>query len=192
MNVSRSYRWAGAFLFVLGAPSFCLADVIYIDVQLNPADYQMVQYRSTPSLSITVQHLPAVPALQILYNLPIGTGDSMVGFIQPSFTYDPTTLGPIDHIDSSASRYVNFLAPNFVVTANTWRPLILQGGSYYEAVIAITPPQQGVYQLGQGLNLHASDFGLFDFATGVLSPGINPNFSGGLMQFGFASRFNWR
>lgn len=190
-NVLRRYRWAGALLVAVLSPAPCWASTIYIDTLLDPADYQIIQYRSTPDLDITIQHLPAVPALQLLYDLPVGMGESMVGFIQPSFTYDPLTQGPVDHVDATASRYVQFLAPDFVLTSNTWRPLIRQEGNYYQAVIFITPPLQGVYQFGEGLGLHASDFGLFDFTTGILNPALNPDFSGGLMEFGFASRFNW-
>jgi len=172
-------------------PGLSWGSVIYIDPILDPADYDIIQYQSTQDLGTTIQHLPGVPALQILYDLPVGSGDSMIGFIQPSFTYDPSVDGPIDHVDATASRYIDFLSPGFVVTANTWRPLILQDGNYYQAVIPIVPPLEGVYQFGAGLNLQVSDFGLFDRTTGVYDPSLNPDFGGSLMAFGFASRFFW-
>jgi hypothetical protein len=189
-SLAHSYRWIGIVLFLLIlAPVPCWSDTVFVDNTFNPSNYSITEFTSTAALGISIQQI-AGPALQLEYSLPVGSGDSMVGFVRPDFTYNPSTQGAVDNISATASRYVNFLSPGFNLTADTWRPLIFQGGNYYEAVFNL-PLVQGVFEFGNAVNLDSSAFELFDFTTGTFDPTAHPNFSGGPMDFGFASRFSW-
>ena len=190
-------NWRGLCLVFLAAASL-RGGVTFTDSTFNLSDYSMVTWKTSPSIGISVgqTQMGGNPgqALQILYTLPAGVGNSMVGLPRPSFTYNPATQGTIQSIDFSVEKYSAFTGCSScrLDTTNTIRLLILQNGMYYMAVVPL-PGLAGTFLKASAPGLRASDFGLFDFNTGNLNTGnvntaVNPSFSGGVMQFGVAVR----
>jgi hypothetical protein len=186
VGAARVCRWIGAILLVLvAAPAPGWADTIYIDNTFNPANYQIIEFRSDPGINFVIQQI-AGPAMQVLTTFPTGEGDSQVGFIEPTFTYNPLTQGAAADVSITASKYTAFI-PSLPITANVWRPLIFQAGKYYEAQFNL-PLDTAVYLFADAVNLGSADFQQFDFTTGTFDPSAHPDFNGSLMEFGFAER----
>jgi uncharacterized protein (TIGR03437 family) len=182
----------GLCLAFLAAASLW-SSVTFTDSTFSPSDYSVITWKSDPSITISVGQTQnggnPGQALQIMYSLPGGNGNSVVGLSRPSFTYNPATQGAIQSIDFSAEKYVTYTGcSSCYIDSNTARAIILQNGAYYMAVLAI-PGNAGVYIRASATGLRASDFGLFDFNTGNLNTAINPNFNSGVMQFGLANRY---
>jgi len=127
------------------------------------------------------------PALQILCDFPLMSSplETFIGFIRPSFSYDPALSGPIERLAISADKYTTVNVP--AVPNTSLRPLILQNGKYYMSVISVFA-LENTYQTISNPDLGPADFNLFDFATGTIDAAQHPNFTAGNMQFGFTSR----
>ncbi len=168
----------------------CKADIIYSDSTFNLADYFQVSYLSNPQqATITVSQTLAGgdpgAALQILVSGSPGASFTLTqGLINTSFVYNPGANWPLVTVMASVDKYIQTSGN---LTSNFFRPLILQNGGYYISGIPLSTAQ-GTWFSGGPNGLVASDFGLFDFNTGLSSPTLNPDFSSGLMQFGFANR----
>lgn len=187
----RSEVFCTAWLFLAAATLW--GDVTFTDTTFNLSDYAISYYKSDPGIQITVQQSQnggnPGQALEILYTLPPINGVSFVGLVRPSFSYDPSAQGAIQSIGFSIDKYVTETGcdtPSCQLNPNTVRPTILQNGQYYMAVISIPAPA-ATWITFKG-TLHASDFGLFDFASGTSNTAINPSFTSGVMQLGFTSR----
>lgn len=184
--------WLCFIVFAAGVVPAAAAPIVFSDGTFNLADYSQVLFQSGPA-TITPSQIAAGGnpgfALQILYDVPnssIVPFNSISGFRRPSFTYDPLTQGALASIDASVDKY--FDIPDAVaVGVNTFRPLIFQGGNYYLAAVSVLPFVEGVYVSAGATGLVASDFNLFAFPTGPFNPALHPDFSGGPMEFGFAS-----
>jgi len=162
----------------------------FSDTTFNLSDYSVVRYQSDVTASVAVAQTASGgnpgSALEIQYSIPADPSfDSTLVFINPSFTYNPVVQGPIQTVDASLDRYLKLSGP---VTANTFRPAILQDGNYYEAVIN-GPLVGGVFNSIAQTGLRATDFGQFDFKLGAVDTTRHPNFAGGVMQFGLAARY---
>jgi hypothetical protein len=118
------------------------------------------------------------------------TGETALGFVNNTFTYDPSTSGPITSIDASVDKDATVTGIGGTL-GNTFRPLIEQDGNYYLAAIvgASFSPTTSPFTTGfisfSGLGLVAPDFLQFDFTTGLFGT-ASPNFSGDPMKFGLA------
>src|SRR5260370_13645817 len=189
-------NWRGLCVVLLAAASL-RGVVTFTDSTFNLSDYSIVTWKSSPSVSISVGQTQTGgnpgQALQILYSFPAGSGNSMVGLPRPSFTYNPATQGTIQSVDFSVEKYSTSTVCNAcqLDTTNTARVLVLQNGMYYMAVVPL-PGAAGTYLKASAPGLRASDFGLFDFNTGNLNTAVNPSFSGGVMQFGVAVRYQFQ
>ncbi len=117
---------------------------------------------------------------------------------------DPSVVGTVTSIDASVEKELTVSGgslPTGLVTTNTFRPLIAQGGNYYLATIPglsfVLPPgstggSTGYQTLAQ-TGLTALDFLQLDFATGAFSlahPDFGSVFSLGLAQISNAFDFN--
>lgn len=187
------YWWRGLCMASLAATSLW-SGVMFSDSTFNPSDYSIITWKSDPSIMISVGQTQTGgnpgQALQILYSLPAGSGNSMLGLPRPSFTYNPATQGAVQSVDFSIEKYVTYTGCSSCQfdSTNTARLLILQSGTYYMAVVPL-PGSAGTYLKATATGLRASDFGLFDFKTGTLNTAVNPNFNNGVMQFGVAIRY---
>ncbi len=128
-------------------------------------------------------------ALHIQMRLPQGSSFAAVGFANKTFWYNPQIEGAIFSIDASVDKNIITNAPPAppnVNYTNTFRPLIEQDGMFYLA--AISGPDfthggpTGFNTISQ-TGLVATDFTLFDFATGTFGS-AHPNFDGDTMLFG--------
>jgi hypothetical protein len=116
------------------------------------------------------------------------------GVVISTFTYDPGTQGAITSIDASVDKNLTTSEISTLPIGNTFRPLIEQDGNIYLAAIAgpsiPTGPGSTGYQTISQTGLTASDFVLFDFATGIFGT-ANPNFGGDAITFGLGQTFNF-
>ena len=110
---------------------------------------------------------------------------SAIGFIDTSLSYNPSTLGSIAAISVSYDRLVT---SNFGTSIGlTVRLIIEQGGNDY--VTAINDPGTDFGDVWHNLSvsgLKASNFSLFNFATGV-GGSAHPDFGGSQITFGIAA-----
>lgn len=106
-----------------------------------------------------------------------------------TWTYNPGVQGTLQTIAFSADRmingYVPFNAYNVVST-------IVQNGNQYEYSPPKVPLTPGVYFSVSAPNLSANSYVLVtnDF-TDAVDPTQHPNFTTGVMTFGFRARFNF-
>src|ERR1700732_4297650 len=176
-----------AILYVAVDPSF--ADSTFTDDMFNLANYSVTIFKSNPGATITNQQTltggNTGAGLQTLYNVPADPNFlSMIGFMNTTFAYDPSSQGAITSINASADK---FYAAPFTFNANFFRPLISQGGNFYLATISGSVAE-GVWNSFSQTGLAANDFVLFDFTTGTFNNSDHPDFSSGPMELGLASR----
>ena len=175
-------------LFLMASGTALAGSFVFTDSTFDLANYSFAgPYTNDAAASITPSQCSSCgnpgQALQIIAWLP-NAGDKVAeGFVNNTFTYDPSTQGAITSIDASVDKDLS-ADQNFNST-NTFRPLIEQNGIFYMAAIS-GPPQSG---LTTGFNtisqtgLTTSDFLQFDFAAGTFGTGT-PNFDGGPMLLG--------
>jgi hypothetical protein len=120
---------------------------------------------------------------------PYGQGVA-IGMINTTFTYDPATQGAFTAINTRVDKqfYNPYPSSDLISFGNFFRPLIEQGGNYYE-VTTITDGfvfQSGLssYRAMSGNNLTAADFVQYDPLTGLTNALSHPNFASGTMEFG--------
>ncbi len=188
----RSSTFCSASLLLAAATLW--GDVTFTDTTFNVPDYTISYYKTDPSIEITVQQTQnggnPGQALEILYTFPPISGNDFVGLARSSFSYDPSAQGAIQSISFSIDKYSTYTGcdtPTCQLGTNTARPTILQNGQFYMAVINIPGP--AATYITAKATLRATDFGLFDFTSGNLNTAVNPNFSSGVMQFGFTNRY---
>lgn len=169
------------------------AGVVYSDGTFNPVDYNVQIYKSNAGATVTTGQTltggnPGAAATVFTSTNGLGPANIIVGFFRPNFTYDPVVSGAIQGIDVSLDRYAQPSVNEMPITvgALTLRTFVVQGLSIYQAVETL-PAVTGAYTTLSATNLTAADFGLFDFTTGTLLSGINPNFAAPI-EFGFGIR----
>jgi hypothetical protein len=185
-------------------------NITFSDMTFNLADYSVVGPTFTGNADSSSQTYSQCPscgnpgkALQIIDNFTLSANESeniYTGFINNTFLYNPAAEGAIISINGSVSKNAtyNLTATGTSGTAtftNTFRPLILQGGTYYAAAIpgpsVSVPFTSGVPASGSsGYNtissvLTATSFDNIDFSTGTFGTS-HPDFSnsGAPMEFG--------
>jgi hypothetical protein len=177
-------------VFIASAPAF--ADVWFTDSTFNPLNYsQTSAYQSLATITASQCATCGNPgfALQVketFGDTTVNTGEAALGFVNNTFSYDPTTQGAINSIavatiDKDAT--VTGLSGTF---GNTFRPMIEQDGNYYLAAIVApnfpAPGTTGFLTISQS-GLLATDFVQFDFSTGAFGT-AHPDFAGDPMLFG--------
>jgi len=119
-----------------------------------------------------------------------GTTVTAAGEIENTFSYDPTTQGVITSIDVSVDKdFIIATSSPPTTYPSSFRPMILQGGNYYLAVIPIglvSAPGDSGYITASKNGLTAADFSFYSFVTGIAGA-THPDFAGGPLQFGLAT-----
>lgn len=121
---------------------------------------------------------------------------SEVSLINTSFSVDPGSQGAITSITFSVNKDFTVTVPSGTSGAgpvgSVTHPAIYQNGNYYVATLPssspVSPPGTTGYFTVSG-TLGASDFTLFNLATGTFGTG-HPNFASGSMQFGLMVQNN--
>ncbi len=177
-------------VITLLATNPCSGDtIVFSDSTFNLANYSQANFLDNGAVTITTAQTltggnPGA-ALEITGDVPPNNAfASMQGFVNTSFVYNPATQGALLTIDASTDKEFN---TDLNLASNSFRPLILQGGNYYTATIPL-PATKNTWLTGSQAGLAASDFILFDFATGTFDATQHPDFAGGGMEFGIANR----
>lgn len=185
-------------ILILGTANLAYADgVTFSDSTFNLGSYSSpIIFNSLPgNPAITVSQNPTAgsgggDALQFNYAYPFANlGSSTVtALINSSWNYTPSTEGAVGGVNFSLDKKV---VTDFTIGTITGPAIIEQGGNFYIDFISGLAIG-GVYQTIAGTDLQASNFGLYDFSTGVYNTAMNPNFSatGAEMFFGVANRQN--
>ena len=172
------------------------APVQFFDGTFNLANYTQPTYATDPSVTITASQIASGgnpgDALSVKFSNSGGAVNlnSYQGFVNTSFSYDPSAQGAVTGIDFSSDRYVDFgssLNPQLTTFS---RPLLLQSGVYYLAPF-LDPQTRGAWFTSAITGLTAADFSGFDFGTGASNAALHPDFSasGAPIELGLASRF---
>ena len=127
-------------------------------------------------------------ALELQVGFPSGGGvyntNNLFGILNSTFTYDPATQGAIKSINASIDK--DFSINVALLYGNSFRPLIEQGGNFYETAISgplLSGPGTTGFNTIAATGLTASSFVQVDPVTGAFGT-ANPDFSGGPMEFG--------
>lgn len=167
----------------------------FIDTTLDPASYTPLVLHTDPSVTVTVGTTAAGnpgAGLQIAYTNAGGVVNmnSLLGFMRTGFTWDPAVQGALGEVSFANDRYIDggdaFINLNLVAFS---RALVVQGGQVYVAPFVDSVQLRQAWYTSSAL-LQADDFVALDFATGATDAARHPDFSasGGVLQFGFASR----
>jgi hypothetical protein len=193
--MSRSlFAFSAVFaMFVASAPAF--ADILFTDSTFANSNYTQVgPFQSGATITGSQCTSCGNPgfALQVVENFSVTGGSAALGFVNNTFSYNPSTQGAIVSIDvASVSKDATISNAGTGTAGNTFRPLIEQDGNYYLAAIAGanfpysgTTTTTGFVTLSQS-GLVAADFLQYNFSTGA-SGTATPNFAGDAMLFGLA------
>jgi hypothetical protein len=120
------------------------------------------------------------------------------GVINITFTYNPGgSLGAITSIDASVDKDFTVFqsTPMGASFSSGFRPMVLQGGTYFVDSLAGPPvPAPGTFATSgfgiiSGMGLTAGSFTRYDFSTGMFGTG-HPDFSGSPIELGVAFSFS--
>lgn len=187
-------------ILVATAPAF--ADVTFFDGNFSPANYtQTTSFVTAGATLIAGSQCSGLcgnpdPALQIdtyFGDTTLSLGSADLGFVNTTFSYDPSTQGAILSITASVDKNLTVdVTPTTAsgTLGDTFRPLIYQDLTFYLAAIPYLPGvsivggtgSTGFQTLSQS-GLVAADFLQYDFSTGTFYAGT-PNFAGDPMLFG--------
>jgi len=187
----RLKRLIALAMLATSGPVF--GDVIFTDGTFNLGDYtQTPSFLSASATSIVGSQCASCGdpgnALQIVATFgdtTTTTGVADLGFVNNTFSYDPSTQGAIQSITASVDKDLNISVTTTGTFGNDFRPLIEQDGNFYLAAIpgpGFKGGDTGFLSLSQS-GLVAADFQLFDFSTETFLTGT-PNFAGDPMLFG--------
>ncbi len=194
------HTWLGGIFwrlsagFVAGSMAVAAqaAVITFSDTEFNLANYSTPSIFSSGAVSSNiVQTSSGNPGNALETSLrATGPFQFTAGVVRNGFTYNPAQFGAVSTIDVSldriALRTINGVPD--IVSTYTLRPLILQGGNFFQAVsppiIGTNANNENVWATLSLANLTAIDFGLYDFATGILDTAIHPNFND-TMTLGF-------
>jgi PEP-CTERM motif len=174
------------------------ADVILTDVDFGDIDGIGPGHAFAATVGGLTDSYGACPtcgipgaALQIVANAPTGTG-FVLGVPLLSQVFDPGASGTILSIDVSVDK-------DFTVGAagsfnNSFRPMILQNGNYYEAPISLAGFTVGADGGTTGYlsfagNLIDANFAQINTTTGAFDTNSHPDFTSGSMIFGISAIF---
>jgi len=190
----------GAALAIATLTGPASADVLFTDGTFNLANYQASPtFTTDSSITLTAAQCPSCgnPGSALQFTVTFATTEpdlAALGEANTTFAYDPLTQGAITGINASVDK--NFII-NTATTGspNTFRPLILQDGTYYlggipgPTLVAGPGGGQTGYNLISQTALTAADFTSFDFSTGTFGS-ANPNFAGDPMLLGLGQIFS--
>lgn len=187
---SIARRILSTLILCLAIATPAVADVVYIDSTFNLADYvPSAAYSSDADSSIIYGSSAGTLKFTSTFDAPAPPFHTVAqGLINSTFAYDPSTHGAILSIGASVLKNIT---TDFSSTGlgNTFRPAILQDGTYYLAAVpgpTFTGPNEpgGTgYQLLSNSSLVASDFVDFNFATGTFGAS-HPDFGGDTILLG--------
>jgi hypothetical protein len=185
-----------AAMAALALPGSALADVTYLDGTFAPGDYSVTPI-FTSNATLTESQCgscgnPGEGEQIVLTSQANTTFAGDLGIVNTTFTYNPQTQGAITSINASVDKDLTDDPAPTIEGTNTFHPMIEQDGNYYVASIpGPSIPGGGTttnYNNIAGTGLTASDFTLYDFATGA--PGVgHPNFDGDPIVLGLAQEF---
>ena len=181
----------GSLLLLCFLSQPATAGITFYDGTFDLNNYGPAQiWSSDPSVVTSIQQITSGgnpgDALQINLTFQAGTYDSWQGLIHNSWSYNPLIQGALTSITFSEDKLVH-TDGDFQLQGSNIRALILQGGSYYVALVPVDPILEQ-WVSGSG-TLLATDFGLLDFSSGTTDFSKHPNFSGGEIDFGLANEF---
>jgi hypothetical protein len=190
--MSRAATVASIALAVVAYPVAASASAVtFIDSAFNLADYTESPLYASGMNVLYIQNLTYGPccALEIVGASYNTVSSSALAFINTNFSYDPAASGAITSLSASVDKD---LVASALLTGfgNTFHPTIEQGGNFYVASI----PGPSLFGISTGYKelaasgLTAADFQEYDFSTHEFVAG-NPDFSGGLMEFGLTQLF---
>ena len=165
--------------------------VTFTDTTFNLANYSE-SIGTTSGATVSFAQCPSCghpgQALQILVTFATTADAAGVGFVNNTFSYNPSVV-PIASINASVDKNVSSnipFNPSTTIPTAFW-PLIEQDGLFY-----IAPVSGPTYHGGTTGYLHhsqsglvATDFTQFNFTTGTFGT-AHPDFAGDLMLFGLA------
>jgi hypothetical protein len=127
----------------------------------------------------------ASAALRVAAVYPTDSGSYRVALVNNAWTYDPASQGALATVGARVDKRVllNFDTGNGL--GNSFRPLIVQGGQLYAALL-LGPTifvQDAGWAAIAGSDLTAAAFTLYDMASGTFGIG-SPDFAGTPMSFG--------
>lgn len=163
----------------------------FLDTSLNVSDYSISTYVQTGTVVIANTATDGNPgaALSVSYYIPAPapfTSDrSSNTLVATIFTFDPNTVAPGYQITFSIDKNISY-TPSNIGLGNGQGFLIVQGGQMFLHAVPLSSTQ-GIFQNASFASVLASDFGLFDPASGAFDASVNPDFTAGAMQFGFTS-----
>jgi hypothetical protein len=176
----------------IAASAINLTDNTFTDVTVLSPTYSS-DPGTTVSGSVCVTCLSSGgAALQTINNAAAsnatGKITTSVGYLDNSLQYNPATQGTISSITFTEQKDVTITGGPAGTLTTHMDPMIYQGGNYYMYRIAgptLSYPGTILFFTQTASGLTASDFVLFDLATGSFGTG-NPDFSstGGAMKFG--------
>jgi hypothetical protein len=186
----------GGFTF----SSMAAASVTFSDSTFNLSDYSISKYQfggADATVSQTSFGNPGA-ALQIETHSPgiiLNHNYATQYLINNNFRYDPTVQGVINTISASEDIVGQFFQTgssypyNPIGSGRGGLILIEQAGNIYTNVRGnVAPPISGTYDFNSvhANGLKATDFGLVtDFTTFQVDERQHPNFSNGVLEFGF-------
>src|SRR5204863_3967653 len=112
------------------------ATTIFTDSTFTLGNYSQVIYNSDPGdVTITVQQTASGnpgTAMQVLntWSTPNIVFNTITGLLNTTFTYNPSTQGPIQGVDFSLDRYITLVGGTLGGT-NNGTVLLSQNGKYY-------------------------------------------------------------
>jgi hypothetical protein len=184
--------WLVAGAVHLGLAPSASASTQFADSTFNLTDYTEPSIQtgqaSISTTQITTGGNPG-DALQVVLSIPaIATAFQAVGVFENNrFTWDPVRQGPIQSVDFSLDSFAQ--TTGFVPPSQGIFAIVAQGTAFYGHSIAL-PAVLGMYQTGQARGLLAADFSLIDPSSGAVDPTRHPDFTTGVLSFGFASEWS--
>ena len=161
----------------------------FLDQTFNLADYNIFG-PVTSGVSVDIENCAACGvgaslALSIAATYPTDVGAFRVALVNTGWGYDPSSQGALWSVTAQTDKNVllNFSTGNGL--GNSFRPLMVQGGVYYAALLlgpVVHDGSEGWQGIGPGVLL-AADFSAYDLVTGSFSAD-HPDFSAGPMGFG--------
>jgi hypothetical protein len=124
-------------------------------------------------------------ALEVITTVT-GSGTSAIGFLNNSFTYDPSTQGALASIFASEDK--DLTTTSSATIGSSFRALLYQNGNYYISAISFpnfSGPGTTGYLTASGI-LTATSFDLYNFLTPP-DPTQHPDFDGSSFKLGIVT-----
>jgi hypothetical protein len=194
-SVSRSRFVCSVAFAVLVASAPAFSDIMFTDGTFADANYTQVGLHESGATITGAQCASCGHpgfALQVVENFSVSdVGFAALGFVNNTFSYNPSTQGAILSINvASVDKDATLSGAGSGTSTNTFRPLIQQDGKDYLAAIFgpdfdFTDPSTTGFVTIAKSGLVAADFVQYNFLTGKFGS-ATPNFAGDAMLFGLA------